>query len=149
MDAIQHFGYHPHDEELEKASNSYLMSLIVVMVGLPIPILNLLATLIFYRANRKGSVFVRWHCTQALTSQFTLLIMNGIAFQWTMRIIFTDLTLSNSYFAYLLTVLCFNLYEFIITIYATVRVRKGYHVEWFFFGALTNLFVPKPIQNEE
>lgn len=148
MASIKRFNYRTSDDENEKASNSYLMSLIAVMAGLPLPILNLIATFIFFMANRKGTPFVKWHCTQALTSQITLLILNGVGFQWTMRIIFGSLEVSNAYISYILTVLCFNLYEFIITIYATVMVRKGHHVEWFFFGALTNLLVKKQDQNE-
>ena len=42
------FSYKPHDSEMERASNSYLMSLVAVMGGLPLPIFNLLATLFFY-----------------------------------------------------------------------------------------------------
>lgn len=48
------------DSELEKASNSYLMSLTVALVGLPFPIVNLIATIIFFLAHRKAtSHFVR------------------------------------------------------------------------------------------
>jgi len=148
MATIKDFEYRPGDEECEKASNSYVMSLIAVMAGLPIPILNLVATFIFFMANRNATPFVRWHCTQALTSQVTLLFINGIAFQWTIRIIFYDLTFSDNYFAYLIAALSFNLYEFIITIYAAGKVRKGKHVEWFFFGPLTNLLVSKQKTNE-
>ena len=53
------FVYQPTDHESEKASNSYLMSLIAIIVGLPLPIINLIATLIFYVGNRKGAYFVR------------------------------------------------------------------------------------------
>lgn len=52
----------PHEHELEAASNSYLMSLLVAMIGLPFPIVNLIATIIFFLANRRQTYFVRWHC---------------------------------------------------------------------------------------
>lgn len=77
----------PHESELEGAANSYLMSLLVVMVGLPFPIINLLATIIFYLVNRKSSYFVRWHCTQALVSQFPLFLINTVLFWWTLRLL--------------------------------------------------------------
>ena len=48
-------------------------------------IINLLATLIFYLGNRKGTYFVRWHCTQALLSQLSLLFMNSFGFWWTIE----------------------------------------------------------------
>jgi hypothetical protein len=57
----------------------------------------LLATLIFYLGNRKKSYFVRWHCTQALLSQFSLLLINSLAFWWTVSIVLDQCTLSNEY----------------------------------------------------
>jgi len=89
MIQIKSFAYEPGEHESEKASNSYLMSLIAVMVGLPLPIINLIATFIFYLGNRKGTYFVRWHCTQALLSQFSLLFINSFGFWWTVSIFFT------------------------------------------------------------
>lgn len=133
------FAYKPNDMEMEKASNSYLMSLIAVMAGMPLPIINLLATLLFYMSNRKSTYFVRWHCTQTLLSQLTLLIVNSIGFSWTMSIAFGDNTLSNKYFAYMITIFTFNLFEFIFTIAAAIKTRKGIHVQWWFWGSLTNL----------
>jgi hypothetical protein len=137
--------YQPSDYEAEKASNSYLMSLVALIVGVPLPIVNLLATFIFYWGNRKSSFFVRWHCTQALLSQFSVLIINSIGFWWTISILFTEETVSNSYFAYLMVAAIFNLTEFITTIYSAVQTRKGIHVEWLFFGTLTHL-ICKPNQ---
>lgn len=133
------FAYAPSEHEKEKASNSYLMSLVAVFAGLPLPIVNLLATLFFYLANRKSTYFVRWHCTQALLSQLVLLFANSYSFWWTVSIIFTDEKVSNHYFAYLFTVIAFNVVEIISTIYCAVETRKGKHVNLWFFGNVTNL----------
>ena len=134
-----HFAYQPTEHENEKASNSYLMSLVAVIAGMPLPIINLLATFFFYLANRKSTYFVRWHCTQALLSQMVLLFANSYSFWWTVSIIFTDEKATNNYFAYLFTVIVFNVLEIISTIYCAMQTRKGKHVEVFFFGNLTNL----------
>lgn len=133
------FEYVPGEHEAEKASNSYLMSLIAVIAGLPLPIINLIATLIFYLGNRNGTYFVRWHCTQALLSQFSLLFMNSFGFWWTVSIVFGDETVSNPYIAYMITVFLFNVVEFIATIYTAIATRKGQHVSWWLYGDLTNL----------
>ncbi|WP_293871876.1 DUF4870 domain-containing protein [Flavobacterium sp.] len=133
------FAYKPGEHEREKASNSYLMSLVALIAGLPLPIINLLATFFFYLANRKSTYFVRWHCTQALFSQMALLGINSASFWWTVSIIFTDEKVSNKYFAYIFSVILFNLLEILSTIYAAIQVRKGKHVQFFFFGNLTNL----------
>ena len=138
-----HFPYKPGEHEAEKASNSYLMSLVALVAGLPLPIINLLATFFFFIANRKGTYFVRWHCTQALYSQAILLVFNSISFWWTISIVFGDERLSTEYFAYLFSVILLNIVEFFAIISMAVRTRKGKHVELWFFGALTNLTVKK------
>ncbi len=139
MITIEKFAYQPGDHESEKASNSYLMSLIAVMGGLPLPIINLFATLIFFFGNRNAPYFVRWHCTQALLSQLSLVFMNSVGFWWTVSIIFGSETLSNNYLAYIITVFCFNLFEFIATIYTAIVTRKGKHVKWWFYGDITDM----------
>lgn len=134
------FFYTPAEHELEKASNSYVMSLVVVVVGLPLPIINLLATLFFFIANRKSTYFVRWHCTQALLSQFSLFCLNSVAFWWTVTIILNrGEGIENPYVTYILLVVLFNLLEFIMTIRAAIRTRKGIHVSWWFYGPLTDI----------
>lgn len=139
MRSESNFHYKPEEHEAEKASNSYLMSVIALMAGLPLPIINLVATFFFYVGNRNGTHFVRWHCTQALLSQFSLLFMNSFGFWWTISIIFTEEEITTNYIAYLITVIVFNVTEFVVTIYTAIQTRKGIHVEWWFYGDLTNL----------
>jgi uncharacterized Tic20 family protein len=139
MITTQDFPYIPSEHEAEKASNSYLMSLLAFIAGLPFPIINLIATIIFYLGNRKDTFFVRWHCTQALISQFTVLMMNSVGFWWTISIIFSDEVISRKYISYIITILIFNILEFIATIYTAIKTRKGIHIEWWFYGDLTNL----------
>jgi uncharacterized membrane protein len=133
--------YTPGEHEAEKASNSYLMSLIAVVAGLPLPIINLIATLVFWLANRRATYFVRWHCMQALLSQLLLFFMNSYGFWWTISLIFGDHTISNEYIAYLITLLLVNLTEFIATIYTAIQTRKGKHVSWWFYGSITDIMV--------
>ena len=133
------FSYKPGEHEAEKASGSYIMSLVALIGGLPFPIINLFATLGFYMANRKGTYFVRWHCTQALLSQFSVLLMNSFGFWWTISIIFSPEEVSNNYIAYILTIIIFNITEFIATIYTAIKTGKGEHISWWLYGDLTNL----------
>lgn len=133
------FMYSPGEHEAETASSSYLMSLIAIIVGAPLPILNLLATIIFYLSNRKSTYFVRWHCTQALLSQLSMLIINSVGFWWTISIFFTSETITNKYIAYMISAVIFNIAEFFVTLYTLIQTRKGLHVEWWFYGGLTNI----------
>ena len=131
----------PGEHEAERASNSYLMSLVAVVVGLPLPIVNLIATLIFYLGNRKSTAFVKWHSTQALLSQISVLFLNSAAFWWTINVVFKNAEASNWYISYMITVLVVNLIEFIMTIITAIQVRKGIHVEWWFYGELCNQII--------
>lgn len=139
MASTKQFAYVPDDYEAEKATNSYLMSLLAIMAGLPLPIINLFATVIFYLSNRKSAFFVRWHCTQMLLSQLATFFINSFGFWWTVSIIFTDEIITNQYIAYIITILIFNFSEFVATIYTAIKVRKGIHIEWWLFGPITNL----------
>jgi hypothetical protein len=136
---IKQFSYQPGESEAETASSSYLMSLLAIIVGLPLPIVNLLATLIFYLGNRKSTYFCRWHCTQALLSQLSLLFINSCGFWWSISIIFSEETISSKYIAYIIALIALNLTEFIVTIYTAIQTRKGIHVEWWVYGSLTNI----------
>lgn len=138
------FTYPPGEHECEKACNSYLMSLVALIAGLPLPIINLIATFIFFLGNRRSTYFVRWHCTQALLSQLSLLFMNSVGFWWTISVVFGTETITNHYIAYMITALLFNLAELVATIYTAIRTRKGLHVQWWFYGNLTNL-ICKPV----
>lgn len=139
MISIKQFDYKPSEHEAEKASNSYLISLVTAIAGMPLPIVNLIATLFFYIANKKGTFFVRWHCTQALVSQLSLLFMNSAGFWWTVGIIFGNQSISNTYIAYIITIFLFNMGELIASIYTSINTRRGKHVSWWFYGNLTDL----------
>lgn len=132
------FPYQPTETEREKAANSYVMSILAIIAGMPLPIVNLLATLIFYLGNRKGKYFVRWHCTQALLVQILLFVINVIGISWLLTILFGDASFTNTFVAYLVMMALVNLVELIMTIYSAVQVNKGEHVEWWIFGELTN-----------
>lgn len=135
---LRPFPYRPTEHERERASNAYVMSLVAIIAGMPLPVINLIATVIFYLGNMRAAYFVRWHCTQALFSQFSLMVINGVGFWWTMSVLFRGVQPDNQFVGYLITALLFNILEFVATIYTAVQVRKGIHVEWWFYGDLTH-----------
>lgn len=116
------------------------MSLGFVLLGFPLPIINLLATVAFYWVNRRAtSLYVRWHCTQALVSQLPLFAVNSTLFWWTVSLVLGRTPLTSFYVAYLLTAVIFNLIELAATIVTAINVRKGVRAYWFAFGPLTDL----------
>lgn len=147
MTTTQTFGYKPTDSELERASNSYLMSLVAVLGGLPLPIVNILASVFFYLGNRKSTLFVKWHCLQALFSQLGMFFFNTVGFWWTISVFFSEEKATNQYISYMFTVIIFNVLEFIATLYLAIQTRKGKHIEMYFFSDITNLFYKTKDEN--
>lgn len=135
------FYYKPYENELERASNSYLMSLVVIIVGLPLPIINLIASVAFYIANRKSTTFVRWHCLQALLTQLLLFFLNFIAVWWTVFNIYYWKDYNVFYITYISIVVFYNIVEFILTMYTAIGVRKGQHLYWHFFGKICDKYI--------
>ena len=133
------FLYEPLEYETERASNGYLMSLLSAFLGTPLPIVNLIAIVIFFIGNRKGSYFIRWHCTQVLLSQLSLFIINSFGFWWTIHVILGWSDINNRYIGYILTVFIINVTELVMNIYAAIKVRQGIHIEWWLYGPFTSV----------
>lgn len=124
--------------ETERASNSYLMSIIFITFSLGIPIINLIATIVFYFVNKKSTNFVRWHCIQAMLSQLSLFFINTIFVIWVILLFTKVFDINDMFIAFTITVLFFNFLEFLSTISAAIKTRKGIHVKWLFYGPLTD-----------
>ncbi len=124
------------------------MSLIAVVMGLPMPIINLIATGIFYLFSRRGTFYVRWHATQAFISQVPLFVLNNILFWWTVRVLFMGHPLSSVYIAYFILVNIYNIVDFYATAVSAVKSRKGISYRWFMYGVLTDMIV-KPSSEDK
>lgn len=132
---------HIHENDYETASYAYLMSLAIVLLGLPLPIINLIAAIAFWYANRKSSDFVKWHCSQALLGQIPLFITNTILLWWTVKILLDKSSFSSLYFAYFITIALFNLIEFIEFIRTAIKVRKRTDYRWFALAPLADYMI--------
>jgi len=149
--------------EYEAAGNAYLMSLAAVVAGLPLPIINVIAALIYYMAKRKSSYAIRWHALQALLAQLIVMPFNSVAMWWTIKILSNELlweetsrgsysirsgeyllsSFSSIYWAYLAFVLLLNIFEFIAVISTAIQVRKGINVRWFGIASITDALCSK------
>lgn len=132
------------EREREDASGVYLMSLMVAMAGLPLPIINLFAMLIYFASTiKKATYFVKFHLYQALISQVFIAVFNSFAAGFIIDIIFFDGTLTNLKLSYIITVGLLNLVELIGNVIAAVQVRKGVFYKFFFFGEFVQLLIGK------
>ncbi len=122
--------------EREDAMGAYLMMFAALAVGLPFPILNLVAALIYYFVNRSKGRFVHFHLLQSLYSQIPTTLLNVVLVGWTIRILFFNVELTNLYWGYLAMDLTANLIYFIFSIIAAVKSRKGQLYYFLFFGKI-------------
>ena len=128
----------------EDAMGSYLMMFAAFAVGLPLPIINLIAAFVYYILNAKKSRFVKFHSLQSILSQIPTTLMNAILLGWTIRLfVFNNHTFDNLdavngsvYFGYLIAVIIANLLYFIFSIVAAVKAYKGQFYYFIFFGKI-------------
>src|SRR5438477_6013265 len=76
--------------EKEDAMGAYLMMFAAIGAGLPLPIINLIAAVIYYFINKSASRFVRFHSYQALIATIPTTLINAGAMFWIIRILFFD-----------------------------------------------------------
>lgn len=139
--------YHPVPQpdditqtEKEDAMGSYLMMFAAFAVGLPLPIINLIAAIVYYILNRKKSRFVKFHCLQSLLSQIPTTLMNAVLVGWTIRLFvsnidaFEIMEFDSNYFGYLIAVAIANLIYVIFSIVGAVKANKGHFYYFIFFG---------------
>ncbi len=148
--------YHPIEQpnniplrEREDAMGAYLMMFAALAAGLPLPIINLIAALIYYFTNRSKSRFIEFHSLQSLYSQIPTTLLNAALVFWTLRILFQDgsfisqesfasgfSTVGDVYWGYIYVVVAANLVYVIFSIVGAVYARKGRMYYFIFFGKL-------------
>lgn len=135
--------YHPIPQpqdiptrEREDAMGAYLMMFAALGAGLPLPILNLVAAIIYYFVHRDKPRFVRYHTLHSLLAQIPTTLLNAGLIFWIIRNIATRSPFSDLFFGYLWTVVAANLLYFIFSIVAAVKARNGRFYYFLFFGRL-------------
>ncbi len=130
----------PHEvtiREREDAMGSYLMMFAAVAAGLPLPVINLIAAIVYYYVSYKKSRFVHFHAHQSLFSQLPTTMLNWVGLIWTLQIfLFKNSDLNDYFYAYLIFLAVVNLIYFIFSIIGAVRARSGRFIYFIFFGGL-------------
>lgn len=104
---------------------AYLMMFAAWGVGLPLPILNLVAAIIYHFVNRKNSRFAAFHSLQSVLSQIPVTAINAFLVGWTIRNVVRESQFTRAFFAYLIFMIVVNIAYVTISIVAMVRARKG------------------------
>jgi len=123
--------------EKEDAMGAYLMMFAAWAFGLPLPILNLVAAIIYFFVNKKESCFVAFHALQSLLSQILVTLVNVVLVVWLIRNLVTDMWFSSGFYIYLIFMGLFNILYIIFSVVALSRARKGRFYYMPFFGRLS------------
>jgi uncharacterized membrane protein len=118
----------------EDAMGAYFMMFATTAMGLPLPILNLVAAIIYYYVNRDKGRFVRFHTLQSLYSQIPVTLLNSGLVAWTIVNFAKDLDFTGFYWGYLVMTAAADLVYFIFSLVGAVKARKGIFYYFVFFG---------------
>jgi uncharacterized Tic20 family protein len=141
MTNVHRYAPTPQPDELplrirEDAMGAYLMMFAAWGVGLPLPLINVIAAIIYYFVNRNKGRFVKYHAHQSMASQVAVGLINAGAVFGLFRVFFLERDMSRYFFAYLLTVIVINVFYFVFSIIAAVKARQGRIYYYWFFGKL-------------
>lgn len=136
-------AYHPLPQpeeipvrEREDAMGAYLMMFAALAAGLPLPMLNLVASVIYYYLHRKKSRFVRFHVLQSLWSQLPVTLLNGGLVVWAVSNFIRDENFSKAFMGLLVLAVLINIVYFVLSLIAAVKARQGRFFYFVFFGKL-------------
>lgn len=111
--------------EKEDAMGAYLMMFAAWAFGLPLPVLNLIAAVIYFYVNKKVSRFVAFHSLQSLLSQIPVSLLNVALLGWLIRILVADLLFLPVFFGGLIFVGLANILYIVFSVVALARARRG------------------------
>lgn len=116
------------ERQKEDAMGAYLMMFASLAIGLPIPLLNLIASVIYFFVNRKNGDFVAFHALQALLSHVPVVLLNAGVIGWLIGILVVPPrdAFTPAFFWFLFFVVLVNLAWIIWSIVALVHARKGH-----------------------
>lgn len=133
--------YHPLPQpeeievrEREDAMGSYFMMFATAALGLPLPILNMIAAIVYYYVNRSKGKFVQFHTLQSLYSQIPVTLLNIALVVWVIINLVKDLDFTEVFWGYVIMTAIANIIYLIFSIIGAVKARNGLFYYFLFFG---------------
>ncbi len=124
------------ERERDDAMGAYLMMFASLAIGLPIPLLNVIASLIYFFVNRKTSAFVAFHALQALLTHIPIVLLNAGVIGWLIGILVSKTPFGPAFFWFTTFTVLANIAYIVWSIVALVHARKGRFVYFPFIGRL-------------
>ena len=122
--------------EKEDAMGAYFMMFAALAAGLPLPVLNLIAAIIYLYINKSKRRFIHFHSLQSLISQIPTSLLNIGLVIWVIRVVFFEFSFNSYFKGYLAMVIAANLIYIIFSIIAAVKARRGEFYYFVFFGRI-------------
>jgi uncharacterized Tic20 family protein len=125
------------EREKEDAMGAYLMMFAAWGAGFPLPMVGLIASVIYYHINKKTSSFAAYHSYQALLTHIPISIVNAAAVIWGI-VLFAAHShpLLRHYAAFCVFSVLWNVLYMVFSIIACVKARKGRFFYFWVFGRL-------------
>lgn len=121
----------------EDAMGGYLMMFAAWGIGLPLPFLGLIASLIYYFINKKTSRFVAFHTYQSLLFHAFVSVLNAAVVIWGIVAMLSEkISLGTAFYIYLIFAILWNLIYMIASIIACVKANKGQFYYFLVFGRM-------------
>ncbi len=124
------------DREKEDAMGAYFMMFAGLGLGFPLPLINLVASVVYWAIHRRKSRFVAFHSLQSLLEQIPVTLCNAGLIAWLLVILFTDLVFPTAFWVFLVFVVVVNILDIVISVVALTRARKGRFYYMPLFGRL-------------
>lgn len=121
-------------KERDDAMGAYLMMFASTGLGLPLPIINLIASIVYYFINKKNSRFVHFHSLQSLLSQLPVSLLNGLVIVWGIRLLINDTPVDDTFLGFVGMAVVANLIYLVFSIIAAVKANKGRMYYFLLFG---------------
>lgn len=136
-------AYKLSESEKESAVNGYLMSLAVFATTMPIPIINLIANIIYYIRRRKSTYLSRWHSMNAFVSQLPLFFINSFTWYSVWHVLWDDWQLNDYLIAYYVLAAILNVAEILLSIVCCLKIKKNKEVNWIMISPLCHMLCGK------
>jgi len=112
---------------------AYLMMFAAWGIGLPLPLLNLVAAVIYHFVNRRRSRFVAFHSLQSLLSQVPIAAGNAAILAWLVRNLVVSAGFNSEFFVALTFVVLCNVSYVVFSVVGLVHARRG---QFYYFPLL-------------
>lgn len=126
------------EREKEDAMGAYLMMFAAWGAGFPLPMIGLIASVIYFYLNKKSSLFTAFHSCQALLTHIPISILNAVAVIYGLVLLFKGQTHHLHHFgAFVVFTGIWNALYMFFSIIACVKARKGGFYYFWVFGRLS------------